>query len=152
MDGVVDFLPSPLDLPPVEGVNPKTGQEEEREPKVEAPFCALAFKVQTDPHVGKITYLRVYSGKISAGTTVYNATAASSERIGRLLLCMLIKEEIREAYAEIVAAIGLEKTTTGDTLCQQNAPFFWKNFFSRTGNFFGGGTPSRADQEKLAKL
>lgn len=154
LDGIVDFLPSPLDLPPVKGINPKTGQEEEREASLEAPFCALAFKVQTDPHVGKITYLRIYSGKISAGTTVYNATAASSERIGRLLLMHADKrEEIREAYAgEIVAAIGLEKTTTGDTLCQQNAPILLEKIsFPEPVISLAVEPPSRADQEKLAE-
>ena len=119
LDGVIDFLPSPLDVPPVKGVNPKTGEEEEREAKNEASLSALAFKIQVDPHVGKLTYIRVYSGILKAGASVYNSTKKDSERIGRLLLMHADKrEEITEAYAgEIVAAIGLTKTATGDTLC-----------------------------------
>lgn len=119
LDGIVDFLPSPLDLPPVKGTDPKTDAEIERKPNNEEPLAALAFKIQVDPHVGKLTYLRIYSGVLRAGHQVANSTKRDSERIGRLLLMHADKrEEITEAYAgEIVAAIGLTKTSTGDTLC-----------------------------------
>lgn len=119
LNGVVEYLPSPLDLPPVEGVNPKSGEKETRERKNEAPFSALAFKVMTDPHVGRLVYLRIYSGKLSAGQVVYNATRQVQERIGKLVLLHADQRElIDSAFAgEIVAAVGIKDTTTGDTLC-----------------------------------
>ena len=93
LDGVVDFLPSPLDVPPIEGVNPKTGEKEKREPKNDVPFCALAFKIQTDPHVGRLTYLRIYSGTLTVGDSVYDANTKKNKRIGRLLLMHANKRE-----------------------------------------------------------
>jgi elongation factor G len=119
LNGVVEYLPSPVDLPPVEGSDPKTGEAITRERKNEAPFSGLAFKVTTDPHVGRLVYVRVYSGVIRAGQEVYNATEQRTERIGKLVLLHADQRElIEEAYAgEIVAVVGIKDTTTGDTLC-----------------------------------
>lgn len=119
LNGVIEFLPSPLDLPAIEGINPKTGGKETRERKSDAPFSALAFKVVTDPHVGRLVYLRIYSGKLSAGQAIYNSTKQSSERIGKLVLLHADQRELIEsAFAgEIVAAVGVKDTTTGHTLC-----------------------------------
>ncbi len=118
LDAIVDYLPSPLDVTSIKGINPKTEQEEIRETNTEAPFSALAFKIQLDPHVGKLTYVRIYSGKIEAGSYTYNATKDKQERIGRLLLMHANqREEITQALAgEIVAIVGLKYTGTGDTL------------------------------------
>lgn len=119
LDGVVEYLPSPTDLPPVEGFDPKTGEKAVRERKNEAPFSGLAFKVMTDPHVGRLVYVRVYSGKLSAGQQIYNSTKQKYERIGKLVLLHADQRElIEEAYAgEIVAVVGIKESTTGDTLC-----------------------------------
>jgi elongation factor G len=120
LDAVVDYLPSPLDLPPVEGINPKTEEKVIRKRVNEEPFSGLAFKLQIDPHVGKLTYVRIYSGKLVSGSYVYNSSKGGQERIGRLLLMHANqREEIKEAYAgEIVAVVGFKDTTTGDTLCE----------------------------------
>jgi elongation factor G len=119
LDGVVEYLPSPLDLPPVEGIDPKTGEKATRERKNEAPFSGLAFKVMTDPHVGRLVYVRIYSGTLSAGQQVYNSSEQKPERIGKLVLLHADQRELIEtAYAgEIVAVVGIKDTTTGDTLC-----------------------------------
>ncbi|PIS15418.1 elongation factor G [Candidatus Shapirobacteria bacterium CG09_land_8_20_14_0_10_38_17] len=124
LDGIVDFLPSPLDVPPIEGLNPKTNKKEKREPKNSAPFCALAFKIQTDPHVGRLTYLRIYSGTMTVGSSVYDANTKKNKRIGRLLLMHADKrEEIDKATAgEIIGVIGLDNVKTGDTLCDSKHP------------------------------
>jgi elongation factor G len=124
LDGVVDFLPSPLDVPPVTGINPKTDEEEVRHASDDEPFAALAFKVATDPYVGQLTYFRVYSGTISAGSYVYNSTTDEKERVGRILkMHANHREEVKEVYAgEIAAAVGLKNTTTSDTLCDENHP------------------------------
>jgi elongation factor G len=124
LDAVVDFLPSPLDVPPVTGINPKTDEEEVRHASDDEPFAALAFKVATDPYVGQLTYFRVYSGTISAGSYVYNSTTDEKERVGRVLkMHANHREEVKEVYAgEIAAAVGLKNTTTSDTLCDENHP------------------------------
>lgn len=124
LDAVVDYLPSPVDLGEVKGLNPKTNSEEVRKLVVEESLSGLAFKIQNDPHVGKLTYFRVYSGKISAGSYVYNSSKDVKERVGRLLLMHANqREEIKEGYAgEIVAVVGLKDTTTGDTLCNEAKP------------------------------
>lgn len=124
LDAVVEYLPSPLDLPPVEGVNPSTGEKEERYPKNKEPFSALAFKINVDPHIGRLVWLRVYSGTVKAGQLVYNSTKRATERIGRLVLLHADQRElIGEAYAgEIIAGVGLKETTTGDTVCAQEKP------------------------------
>ena len=124
LDAVVDYLPSPVDLKEVKGLNPKDGSEEVRQLVPEEALAGLAFKIQNDPHVGKISYFRIYSGKLVAGTYVYNANKNVKERIGRLLLMHANnREEIKEAYAgEIVAIVGLKDTITGDTLCDEARP------------------------------
>ena len=121
LDAVVDYLPSPQDIPPVKGIDPKSGQEVSREATVAAPFCALAFKVAVDPYVGKLTYFRVYSGRVKAGSTLINSGKNRRERITKLLkMHANHREEIQEALAgEIVAAVGLKETVTGDTLCSE---------------------------------
>jgi elongation factor G len=122
LDGVMDYLPSPLDLPPIEGYDPETNDVITRKPLRTEPLSALLFKVQSDPHVGTLSYVRVYSGTLKAGSEVYNTTKQKSERIGRLLLMHADKREgIEEGFAgEIVACIGLKESTTGDTLCDSN--------------------------------
>jgi elongation factor G len=119
LDGVVEYLPSPLDLPAVEGTDPKTGEKAARERKNEAPFAGLAFKVMTDPHVGRLVYVRIYSGTLSAGQQVYNSSVQKHERIGKLVLLHADQRELIEtAYAgEIVAVVGIKDTTTGNTIC-----------------------------------
>lgn len=124
LDAVIDYLPSPLDLPPVKGINPITGEEEIRLVSEDESFAALAFKVMTDPYVGKLTYFRVYSGKLEKGSYVYNSTKGKKERIGRLLqMHANHREDIDAVYVgDIAAAVGLKFTTTGDTLCDENRP------------------------------
>ena len=124
LDGVVDFLPSPLDIPPVTGVDPSTEKELLRHANDTDPFSALAFKIMTDPFAGQLTYFRVYSGTLKTGTTVYNITKNTKERIGRLLKMHANKrEDIDEVYAgDIAAAVGLKGATTGDTLCDEKHP------------------------------
>ncbi len=121
LDAVVQFLPSPVDIATVTGIDPTTGEETTRKTINEESFSALAFKIQTDPHVGRITYLRIYSGSLKTGVAVYNSTRRTTERISRLLLMHANKrEDIDAAFAgEIVAAVGLKETKTGDTLCDQ---------------------------------
>jgi len=124
LDGVIDFLPSPLDIPPVKGVDPNSGKEVERKPSDSEPFAALAFKIMSDPFAGQLTYFRVYSGTLKTGTPVLNITKGTKDRIGRLLKMHANKrEEIDTAYAgDIVAAVGLKGATTGDTLADEKQP------------------------------
>ena len=124
LDAVVDYLPSPIDVPPVTGVNPEVEKEETRLASDDEPFSALAFKITTDPHVGKLTFLRVYSGVLAQGMTVYNSTRRKFERIGRLMQLHANKREERQAiYAgDIAAIIGFKSVTTGETVCDPNAP------------------------------
>ncbi|HYB74939.1 MAG TPA: elongation factor G, partial [Candidatus Sulfotelmatobacter sp.] len=124
LDAVVDYLPSPLDLPEVEGKNPKTGKAEQRAASPKAPFAALAFKIMTDPYVGQLAFFRVYSGIVETGQTVYNATRDKRERIGRLLRMHANKrEEIKRVETgDIAAAVGLRSARTGDTLCDEARP------------------------------
>jgi elongation factor G len=124
LDAVVEYLPSPADLPPVEGVNPRTGKPAARAAGSSEPFSALAFKIMTDPYVGQLAFFRVYSGTLASGIHVYNATRGSRERIGRLLRMHANKrEEIKEVSAgDIAAAVGLRGTRTGDTLCDEAHP------------------------------
>jgi elongation factor G len=119
LDGVVDYLPSPADIPPVHGINPRTDQEVERPASDEAPLSALVFKIVTDPYVGRLAYIRVYSGKLTQGTMVYNSTKDQRERIGRLLRMYADRrEDINEVMAgDIGAVLGLKNSFTGDTLC-----------------------------------
>lgn len=122
LDAVVDYLPSPLDKPAVRGINPKTGEELSRQPDVDGPMCALAFKVAVDPYVGKLTYFRIYSGKVKIGGTVMNSGKSRRERITKILkMHANHREEIQEALAgDIVAGVGLKETVTGDTLCSEH--------------------------------
>ncbi len=152
LDGVVDFLPSPLDLPPVKGVNPETEAEEERSTDSKGPFAALAFKIQTDPHVGRLTYIRVYSGTLKSGEAVYNSSKRTQERAGRLLLMHANQREaIDQATAgEIVAVVGLKETGTGDTLCDRSHPVFLESIsFPDPVISLAIEPKTRADQEKL---
>ncbi|MBP5631330.1 MAG: elongation factor G [Clostridia bacterium] len=124
LDAIVDYMPAPTDIPSIKGVHPKTGEEEVRHPSDSEPFSALAFKIITDPFVGKLCFFRVYSGKLTAGSYVYNATKGEKERIGRILrMHANHREEVTEVYTgEIAAAVGLKCTTTGDTLCEETHP------------------------------
>jgi len=124
LDAVVDYMPSPLDVPAIKGINPDTDEEENRESDDSKPFASLAFKIATDPFVGKLCFFRVYSGTLDAGSAVYNSTKDNNERIGRILQMHSNKrEDIEKVYAgDIAAAIGLKNTTTGDTLCDAKAP------------------------------
>ena len=121
LDAVVDYMPSPIDIPPITGVSPKTGKEEERPADDNGPFSALAFKIVADPYVGKLAYFRVYSGKMASGSYVYNPVKEKKERIGRILQMHANKrEDIDMVYSgDIAAAVGLKVTTTGDTLCDE---------------------------------
>ena len=154
LDAVVDYLPSPLDLPPVKGINPKTGAEEIRRPDEKEPFTALAFKIMVDPYVGKITFFRVYSGKITSGSYVYNATKEKDERVSRILLMHANKREEREdaTAGEIVAAVGLKDTTTGDTLCDKNHPIILESMdFPDPVINVAIEPKTKADQDKLSQ-
>ena len=124
LDAVIDFMPSPLDVPAIEGVNPKTDKEESRPSSDSEPFSALAFKIATDPYVGKLCFFRVYSGTVNAGSTVYNSVKQNNERFGRILqMHANHRQDIETVYAgDIAAAVGLKNTTTGDTLCDQKHP------------------------------
>lgn len=124
LDAVVEYLPSPIDIPAISGVNPNTNEEITRKADESEPFSALAFKIMADPFVGKLAFFRVYSGKLSSGSYVYNSTKGKKERIGRILQMHANKrEEIAEVYAgDIAAAVGLKDTTTGDTLCEESKP------------------------------
>src|SRR5881628_1991440 len=124
LDGVIDYLPSPLDVPPVHGIDPRTEHELSRRPAIDEPFSALAFKVMSDPYVGKLTYFRVYSGQVKAGDRVLNTTTGKTERIGRILQMHANHREEREdiSAGDIAAGVGLKSTTTGDTLAVESAP------------------------------
>jgi len=152
LDGVVDYLPSPADLKEVKGLNPKTNAEEARKLVPEEAMAGLAFKIQNDPHVGKLTYFRVYSGRVSAGSYVYNSTKNTRERIGRLLMMHSNqREEIKEALAgEIVAIVGLKETGTGDTLCDETKPIVLERIsFPEPVISLAIEPKTKSDQEKL---
>ncbi|MEJ7554011.1 MAG: elongation factor G, partial [Aquificaceae bacterium] len=154
LDAVIDYLPSPLDVPPVRGINPKTGQEEERKPLDEEPFCAYVFKVMSDPYAGQLTYFRVFSGKVTAGSYVYNATKDKKERVGRLLLMHAnSREDVQEASAgEIVAAVGMD-AVTGDTLCDEKFPILLEKLeFPEPVISMAIEPKTKKDQEKLSQV
>ncbi|MCL4476540.1 MAG: elongation factor G [Nitrospirae bacterium] len=154
LDTIVDYLPSPLDIPPVLGVNPADGSEVRRKAEDSEPFAALAFKVMTDPFVGQLTFMRVYSGVLSAGSYIYNSTKDSRERIGRLLLMHANKrEEVKEVAAgDIAAAVGLKNTLTGDTLCDEKAPVVLESIeFPDPVISVAIEPKTKADQEKLSQ-
>jgi elongation factor G len=152
LDAVVEYLPSPLDIPPVKGIDPDSQSPDERPPRDDSPFSALAFKIMTDPFVGTLSFFRVYSGSLIAGASVYNSTKGKRERIGRLLKMHANKrEEIKEVYAgDIAAAVGLRTATTGDTLCDENDPIILESIeFPEPVISIAIEPKSKADQEKL---
>jgi len=154
LDGVVDYLPSPLDVPPMIGLDPKTEQEITREASLEAPFSALAFKVMSDPYVGKLTYFRVYSGQIKAGDRVLNTTNGKTERIGRILQMHANHREERDEIGagEIAAGVGLKQTTTGDTLALESAPIQLESMTFPDPVISVAVEPkTKGDQDKLAQ-
>ena len=124
LDAIVDYMPAPTDVPAIRGINPKTEEEEERPSDDSAPFSALAFKIMTDPYVGRLSFFRVYSGTVKTGSSVLNSTKGKKERLGRILqMHANHREDIEQVYSgDIVAAVGLKNTTTGDTLCAEHAP------------------------------
>ena len=159
LDAVVEYLPSPVDIDHIEGTNPKTDEKEVRKLVPEEKLCALSFKVQTDPHVGRITYTRIYSGVLEAGSYIYNSSSQQKERVGRLLLMHANdREEISQAKAgEIVAIVGLKSTKTGDTLCEQENPIVLEGItFAEPVISLAIEPKTKSDQEKmgmaLAKL
>ncbi|HEX7226582.1 MAG TPA: elongation factor G, partial [Candidatus Binatia bacterium] len=152
LDAVVAYLPSPLDIPPVKGIDPDSQDPDERPARDDAPFSALAFKIMTDPFVGTLSFFRVYSGSLTAGSSVYNSTKGKRERIGRLLKMHANKrEEIKEVYAgDIAAGVGLRTATTGDTLCDENDPIILESIeFPEPVISIAIEPKSKADQEKL---
>jgi elongation factor G len=152
LDAIIDYLPSPLDVPPIKGIDLKTDLETERPADPKAPFAALAFKVMTDPFVGKLTYFRVYSGSLSAGSYVLNSTKGHKERIGRLLeMHANHREDVTEVSAgDIVAAVGLKNTTTGDTLSSEDAPVLLESMeFPDPVIDIAIEPKTKVDQEKL---
>ena len=152
LDAVVDFLPSPVDIPPVKGVVAGTDKPEERPARDDVPFSALAFKIMTDPFVGTLTFFRVYSGSISSGASIYNSTKTKRERVGRLLKMHANKrEEIKDVYAgDIAAAVGLRTATTGDTLCDEDKPIVLESIdFPEPVISIAIEPKSKADQERL---
>ena len=124
LDAFVDYMPAPSDVPAIKGVNPKTDEEEERKSSDDEPFAALAFKIMTDPYVGRLSFFRVYSGTLTTGSSVLNATKGKRERMGRILqMHANHREDIESVYSgDIAAVVGLKNTTTGDTLCDEKHP------------------------------
>jgi elongation factor G len=154
LDAVVDYLPSPLEVPPVEGHDPKTGEKLTRAPDDSEPFAALAFKIMSDPYVGKLTYFRVYSGKLAAGSQVLNVTKNRKERVGRALQMHANHREDKQAVfaGDIVAAVGLRQTTTGDTLSDPNHPILLERMeFPAPVISVAIEPKTKADQDKLGK-
>ncbi len=152
LDAVVDYLPAPTDIPAVTGIDPKTGLEDTREASDDAPFSALAFKLQSDPFVGQLTFFRVYSGTVSAGTYIYNSTTGEKERLGRILrMHANDREEVETVYAgEIAAAVGLKSTRTSDTLCDEKDPIELHRIeFAEPVISMRIEPKTKADQEKL---
>src|SRR4051812_26134182 len=152
LDAVIDYLPSPLDVPPMQGLDPKSGDEVTREPSPDAPFSALAFKVMSDPFVGKLTYFRVYSGTIKSGDRVLNTTTGKTERVSRILQMHANHREERDEISagDIAAGVGLKSTTTGDTLSIENAPIVLESMtFPEPVISVAVEPKSKADQDKL---
>ena len=152
LDAVVDYMPSPLDIPPVKGTNPDTDEEETREADDNAPLSALAFKIMADPFVGKLAFFRVYSGTLQAGTYVYNSTKGKKERVGRILrMHANHREEVQEAYTgDIGGIVGLKDTTTGDTLCDEKHPIILEKMeFPDPVISVAVEPKTKADQEKM---
>ena len=153
LDAIVDYMPAPVDVPHIKGVNPETGEEEERPSTDNAPFAALAFKIATDPYVGKLGFFRVYSGKVDTGTTVYNSNKDDNERIGRILqMHANHRKDIDTCYAgDIAAAVGLKNTTTGNTLCDPKHPIILESMeFPEPVIRVAIEPKTKAGQEKMA--
>lgn len=152
LDAIVEYLPCPLDVPPVKGINSDTGEEDTRPADPNADFSALAFKIMTDPYVGQLTYIRVYSGKLSSGSTVYNSSSSTRERIGRLLRMHANKrEEVAEVVAgDIAAAVGLKSSVTGDTLCDDKSRIILESLnFPEPVISIAIEPKTKSDQERL---
>ncbi|WP_298462985.1 elongation factor G [uncultured Mitsuokella sp.] len=152
LDAIVDYMPAPTDIPPIAGVNPETGEEDHRPASDEAPFSALAFKIMTDPYVGKLAFFRVYSGILDGGSYVYNSTKGKKERIGRILqMHANNRKEIDRVYSgDIAAAVGLKDTTTGDTLCDEDHPIILESMVFPDPVISVAVEPStKNDQEKM---
>ena len=152
LDAIVAFMPAPTDIPHIKGVNPETGEEDERPSSDEEPFAALAFKIMTDPYVGKLAFFRVYSGTLESGSYVYNSTKGKRERIGRILqMHANHRQEIEKVYAgDIAAAVGLKDTTTGDTFCDEKAPIILESMVFPDPVISVAVEPkTKADQEKM---
>ncbi len=152
LDAVVDYLPSPLDLPPVKGINPKTDEEVLREPSDSEPFTALAFKLQTDPFVGALTFFRVYAGSVTAGSYIYNANTGTKERVGRIVRLQADKrEEVEQVFTgEIAAFVGLKDTKTSHTLCDEANPIILEQIkFPEPVVSLRIEPKTKADQEKM---
>ena len=153
LDAVVAYMPAPIDVPPIQGIHPDTGEEDTRESRDDAPFSALAFKIMTDPYVGKLTFFRVYSGGLSSGSYVYNSTKSKKERIGRILqMHANHREEIDEVLAgDIAAGVGFKDTTTGDTLCDEKEPIILESMIFPDPVISVAIEPqTKADQEKMS--
>jgi elongation factor G len=154
LDGITDYLPSPADIPPIKVTNPETHEEEARQADKDGSLCALAFKIMTDPFVGKLIFTRIYSGTLRTGEYVYNATKGVEERLGKLVRMYADKQEIiKEAFAgDIVAAVGLKKTTTGDTICDEEKPVRVERIdFPDPVISMAIEPATKSDQEKFAK-
>jgi len=152
LDAVVDYMPSPMDIPAIKGIDVDTGEEVERKASDSEPFSALGFKIMTDPFVGQLTFFRVYSGVVTAGSYIYNSTKGKKERLGRILKMHANKrEEIKEVYAgDIAAAVGLKYTTTGDTLCNEDKQVILESIeFPEPVISIAIEPKTKADQEKL---
>jgi elongation factor G len=153
LDAIIDYLPTPLDKGSVTGINPKNGEEVERKPSLDEPFCALAFKIMSDPFVGKLTYFRVYSGVLKAGSHVYNPATDRKERVGRILQMHANSREERESVGagEIAAAVGLKQVTTGHTLCDESHQILLESItFPEPVIGLAVEPKTKADQDKLA--
>ena len=154
LDAIVDYLPSPMDVPPVKGINTVTGEETERLTSLQEPMCALAFKVVTDPYVGKLTYFRVYSGYVKSGTVVFNSNKNGRERISKILKMHANHQEIVEQVGagEIAAAVGLKNTFTGDTLCSEDASIVLESMnFPQPVVDIAIEPKTKADQDKIGE-
>ncbi|MBF8438009.1 elongation factor G [Halanaerobiaceae bacterium Z-7014] len=154
LDAVIDFMPSPVDVPPVQGINPETEEEDTRMADDDAPFSALAFKIMSDPYVGKLAFFRAYSGKLEAGSYIYNSSTGKKERIGRILQMHANRREERDmVYAgDLAAAVGLKNTSTGDTLCDEDNPIVLESMeFPEPVISVAIEPKSQADQDKLGE-
>jgi elongation factor G len=152
LDGIVDYLPSPLDVPPAEGTIPRTEEKSIRKPDINEPFAGLSFKIQADPHIGKLTYVRIYSGRVDSGSYIYNATRDTTERVGRLVLMHANdREEVPFAEAgEIVGIVGMKDTRTGDTLCVADQPVILEGIsFAEPVISLAIEPKTKVDQEKM---